>query len=140
MEFTYRQVAIYEHRFWIPFFDAIRLAHTIPTPVRIYKPFHGLLKRNVLFWNNWWHTWKWLRNTIVCHLTLWWRHNERDGVSYNQTQDCLLKKSGADQRKYQSSASLAFVRGIHRWPVNSPRKGPVTQKIWWRHHDVIFTL
>ena len=28
--------------------------------------------------------------------------------------------SGTDQRKYQSSASLAFVRGIHRWPVNSP--------------------
>ena len=28
--------------------------------------------------------------------------------------------SGADQRKHQSSAALAFVRGIHRWPVNSP--------------------
>ena len=36
--------------------------------------------------------------------------------------------SGADQRKHQSSASLAFVRGIHRWPVNSPRKEPVTRK------------
>ena len=33
--------------------------------------------------------------------------------------------SRADQRKHQSSASLAFVRGIHRWPVNSPHKGPV---------------
>ena len=38
--------------------------------------------------------------------------------------------SGADQRKYQSSASLAFVRGIHRWPVNSPHKGPVTRKMF----------
>ena len=37
--------------------------------------------------------------------------------------------SGADQRKHQSSASLAFQRGIHRWPVNSPHKGPVTRKI-----------
>ena len=37
--------------------------------------------------------------------------------------------SGADQRKHQSSASLAFVRGIHRWPVNSPHKWPVTRKI-----------
>ena len=36
--------------------------------------------------------------------------------------------SDADQRKYQSSASLAFVRGIHRWPVNSPHKWPVTRK------------
>ena len=29
---------------------------------------------------------------------------------------------GADQRKHQSSASLAFVRGIHRWPVNALTK------------------
>ena len=36
--------------------------------------------------------------------------------------------SGADQRKYQSSASPAFVRGIHRWPVSSPHKRPVTRK------------
>ena len=36
--------------------------------------------------------------------------------------------SGADQRKHQSSASLAFVRGFHRWPVNFPLKGPVTRK------------
>ena len=35
-----------------------------------------------------------------------------------------------DQRKHQSSASLTFVRGIHRWPVNSPHKGPVTRKIF----------
>ena len=39
--------------------------------------------------------------------------------------------SGTDQRKHQSSASLAFVRGIHRWPVNSPHKGPVTRKIFY---------
>ena len=38
--------------------------------------------------------------------------------------------SGADQRKHQSSASLAFVQGIHRGPVNSPHKGPVTRKMF----------
>ena len=38
--------------------------------------------------------------------------------------------SGADQRKHQSSASLAFERGIHRSPVNSPHKGPVTWKMF----------
>ena len=38
--------------------------------------------------------------------------------------------SGADQRKHQSSASLTFVRGIHRGPVNSPHKTPVTQKMF----------
>ena len=37
--------------------------------------------------------------------------------------------SGADQRKHQSSASLAFVRRIQRWLVNSPHKGPVTRKM-----------
>ena len=34
---------------------------------------------------------------------------------------------GIDQRKHQSSASPAFVRGIHLSPVNSPHKGPVTR-------------
>ena len=38
--------------------------------------------------------------------------------------------SGTDQRQHQSSASLAFVRGIHRWPVNAPHKGPVTRNIF----------
>ena len=41
----------------------------------------------------------------------------------------LIVYSRADQRKHQSSASLAFVRGIHRRPVISPHKGPVTRKI-----------
>ena len=38
--------------------------------------------------------------------------------------------SDADWRKHQSSASLAFVRGIHRGPVNSPHKWPVTRKMF----------
>ena len=38
--------------------------------------------------------------------------------------------SGTDQRKHQSSASLAFVQRIHRWPVNSPHKWPVTRKMF----------
>ena len=46
---------------------------------------------------------------------LQWRHNGHDG---------------ADQRKHQSSTSLAFVRGIHRQPVNSPHKWPVTRKMF----------
>ena len=38
--------------------------------------------------------------------------------------------SGVDKKKHQSSASLAYVRGIHRWPVNSPHKWPVTRKMF----------
>ena len=58
---------------------------------------------------------------------------------------------GADQRKHQSSASLAFVRVIHRGPVNSPHKWPVTRKMFpfgdvimircamrWRHVKFVF--
>ena len=47
--------------------------------------------------------------------------------------------SGAGQRKHQSPASLAFVRGIHRWPVNSPYKWPVTRTML-PFDDVIMTL
>ena len=43
---------------------------------------------------------------------------------------CSTVYSGADQRKHQSSTSLAFMRGIHRWPVNSPHKGPVPRKMF----------
>ena len=42
----------------------------------------------------------------------------------------LIVYSNADQWKDQSSASLAFVRWIHRGPVNSPHKWPVTRKIF----------
>ena len=38
--------------------------------------------------------------------------------------------SDADQGKYPSSASLVFVWGIHRGPVNSPHKWPVTRKMF----------
>ena len=38
--------------------------------------------------------------------------------------------SGVDQRQHQSYASLAFVRGIHQWPMNSQHKGPVTLKMF----------
>ena len=56
--------------------------------------------------------------------------------------------SGADQRKHLRSASLAFVRGIHRCPVNSPHKWPLTRKmvpfddiimirhVWWNNIHV----
>ena len=48
-------------------------------------------------------------------IPLLWRHNGSDGVSISSlTIVYSTVYSGADQRKHQSSASLAFVRGIHR--------------------------
>ena len=46
--------------------------------------------------------------------------------------------SDADQRKHQSSASVVFVRGIHRGPVNSPHKFLVTRKMF-PFDDIIMT-
>ena len=49
----------------------------------------------------------------------------------------LTVYSGTDQRKHQSSASLAFVQGIRRSPVNSsPKKlsNAENVSIWWRHN------
>ena len=48
--------------------------------------------------------------------------------------------SGADQIKYQSSASLAFVKGIHRWPVNSPHKEPLTRKMFPFDDVIMFII
>ena len=43
---------------------------------------------------------------------------------------CWAVCSGAHQRKHQSSTSLAFVRGIHWWLVDSPHIRPVTWKMF----------
>ena len=57
------------------------------------------------------------------------------GVSIVYSNVC----SGADQRKYQGSVSLIFVRGIHRSLMNSMHKGPVTRKMF-PFDDVIMMM
>ena len=57
--------------------------------------------------------------SFIAFCALHWRHNEPYGVSNHQPHHCLFRRrstvySDADQRKLQSSASLAFVWGIHR--------------------------
>ena len=74
--------------------------------------------------------------TILCFPVQWIRHqsdvimgamaSQITGITIVYSTVC----SDADQRKYQSSALLAFVKGIHRWSVNSPHKEPVTRKIF----------
>ena len=74
-------------------------------------------------------------------LTLQWRHNGCDSVS--QITSLTIVYSiiywDTDQRKHQSSASLAFVRGIHWGLVNSPHKLPVTWKMF-PFDDIIMIL
>ena len=71
-----------------------------------------------------------LQNEFDCSIQ--WRHNERDGVLKSPAWRLFTQPfiQGADQRKHQRSASLAFVRGINRWLVTSPHKGLVTRKIF----------
>ena len=61
--------------------------------------------------------------------TLQWRHSERDGVSNHQSHDSLLKC--LFRRRSNKTSKLrvtGLLGGIHRWPVNSPYKEPVTRK------------
>ena len=72
-------------------------------------------------------------------VTLQWRHN--GAIAFQITSLTIVYSivySDADQRKHQSCASLAFVRGIHRGPMNSPHKWPVTRKLF-PFDDVIMT-
>ena len=50
---------------------------------------------------------------------------------------CSAVCSGSHQIKHQSSASLAFVRVIHRWPVDSLHKEPAVRNVFigWRHDE-----
>ena len=53
----------------------------------------------------------------------------RHVVSNHRSLDCLFNRLfGPTSKKHQSPRYWPFVRGIHRWPVNSPHKGPVTLK------------
>ena len=67
--------------------------------------------------------WRVYCNLIITPTSQW-------GVSYHRRLDGLTVCSAADHSKHQSSASLAFVREIHRWPVNSHHKGSVTRRMF----------
>ena len=86
----------------------------------------------------------WLGRTLIQHqaalillTSLQWRYKWARW-RFKSPASRLFTQSGEDQRKHQSSASLTFVRGIHRWPVNSPHKRPVTRKMF-PFDDVIMT-
>ena len=90
-------------------------------------------------------------HAVHAPLTYWhpvsplhWRHNDHDGVSNHQHHGCLLNRlfRRRSKKTKKSSASLAFVWGIHRDRWVSPHKGPVTRKMFpfddvimaiWRH-------
>ena len=82
-----------------------------------------------------------LKHVIKGHpektLALEWRHNGHQFTSLTTVYSTVY--SGADQRKHQSSASLAFVWGIQWGPVNSPLKWPVTRKMFPFNDVIMYT-
>ena len=65
---------------------------------------------------------------VITMTSEWARWRLKSPASRLFTQSFI--QAHTDQRKHQSSTSLAFLWGIHRWPVNSPHKGPVTRKMY----------
>ena len=65
----------------------------------------------------------------------------KGAMTSHHPHDCLLNR--LFRRRTTNTpklyTSLAFVRGIHRWPVNSPHKWPVTRNIF-PFDDVIILL
>ena len=60
-----------------------------------------------------------------------WRHNDHDGVSNHQPHDCLLNRLFRRRSKKTSKLRVtSLCAGIHRSPVNSPHKWPVTRKMF----------
>ena len=78
--------------------------------------------------------------SVVSHFRGWTQHTHSHhndvimgAIAFHITSLMIVYStvySDADQRIHQSSASLAFVRGIHRWSVNSPHTWPVTRKMF----------
>ena len=70
-------------------------------------------------------------------------HDVIMGAMASHITSLTVVHSGANQRKHQSSVSLAFVRGIRRWPVNSPAQRASNAEnvsIWWRYNGNIFRV
>ena len=71
--------------------------------------------------------------------SLRWRHNGHDGVSNHQPHDYLLNRLfGHRSKKTSNLCVTGLCGGIHRGPVNSPHKWPVTRKMS-PFHDVIIS-
>ena len=65
-----------------------------------------------------------------CNFPITMTSHERHVVSIHRSFDCLFNSLYVPtSKKHQSPHYWPSVRGIHRWPVNSPHKGPATRKM-----------
>ena len=68
-----------------------------------------------------------------------WRHNEYDGISNHQPNDCLLNR--LSKRRSKKTSKLR-VTGLCHWPVTGEFPAQRTSNaknvfIWWRHHGSV---
>ena len=61
-------------------------------------------------------------------MLLQWRHNEHDGASNHRRFDSILNR--LFRRRTKKTSKGGGGGGVHRWPVNSPHKGPVTWELF----------
>ena len=78
--------------------------------------------------NQWWLS-------LFTH-TLQWRHNGVKGVSNHQHHACLLNRLFRRRSKKTYKLGVTGICGIHRWPPNSPHKGPL-KRMMFPFDDVI---
>ena len=111
--------------------------HSPPTDISIRH--NIMLWRIGHQWNTFWQLWLELLNS-VCYDAHY--SDVIMGAMESQITSLTIVYStvysGTDKRKHRSSASLAFERRSHRWPVNSPHKGPVMRKTF--PFDDVITL
>ena len=82
------------------------------------------MKFNLFVSSHWYNAEEWNFSSLYCDVKM-------SAMACKITSLTIVDSTihpGADQRKHQSSASPDFVRGFHRWPMNSPHKWPVKGK------------
>ena len=77
-------------------------------------------------------------STLSGYSTLFWRHNEHDGVSNHQPHDCLLDRLFKPRLKKKSKPRVTGLCAGHP-PVTGEfpaqrASDPENVSIWWRHH------
>ena len=110
---------------------------TIETPyywIRDYQQFRATILGTYKYRKSFWYVF------ILTSLTLQWRHNGYDSVSNHQPHYCLLNRLFRRRsKKILKLRVTGLCARIHRGPVNSPHKWPVTRKML-PFDDVIMDL
>ena len=100
-------------KYYVKIKHHLRYAHKV-NENKVLRGSKMYVKRNKKKWKSCSPLCQTHKPTVIS--TLQWRHNGRDGDSNLQPRECLfIRLFRYRSKNYQSSASLAFVRGNHQW-------------------------